>query len=289
MTLSQLFSTPNIVDWTRVKMVRHKDGRWDVADAIRRGDFEVYQAFQSRDVFDCDFILSFIGGESTTATFHCAYKVEGVHDGKLVGKLPETQEQFRSDHYYDLTPMDDFSDLKGRLVIEWGRGAVAWVQKFSEKEIIEILPKGQVRPFPGPLDLILGHQELKDVAKHPESYRNWITSLSQLSGVYVIQDTRNGKLYVGSASGDQGIWGRWAEYASNGHGGNLALKRLVRDEPAIYPDAFRYSIVQVFPGSADKQEVLNSEYLLMSKLGTKEYGLNMESQVSPPGSGLEEE
>jgi len=46
-----------------------------------------------------------------------------------------------------------------------------------------------------------------------------------------------GKLYVGSAYGDSGVWGRWREYARSGHGGNLHLRRLVQRDPA-YPGAF---------------------------------------------------
>ena len=33
--------------------------------------------------------------------------------------------------------------------------------------------------------------------------------LSNVAGVYVIADQATGKLYVGSATGDEGIWGRW--------------------------------------------------------------------------------
>jgi len=36
----------------------------------------------------------------------------------------------------------------------------------------------------------------------------WRTALGSVAGVYLISDTLTGKLYVGSATGEGGIWGR---------------------------------------------------------------------------------
>jgi hypothetical protein len=38
--------------------------------------------------------------------------------------------------------MPGFDDLKGRVVIEWGKGALAWHERTTSKEAIEVLPKG---------------------------------------------------------------------------------------------------------------------------------------------------
>ena len=45
-------------------------------------------------------------------------------------------------------------------------------------------------------------------------------------GVYLITDTSNGKMYVGSAYGENMILGRWKSYVKTGHGGNEGLKGL---------------------------------------------------------------
>ena len=37
---------------------------------------------------------------------------------------------------------------------------------------------------------------------------SWKTALSNVKGVYIIVDTKNGKQYVGSAYGDECIWQR---------------------------------------------------------------------------------
>ena len=48
----------------RVKLVRHKDARWDIDSRRRQGLFDVYQQYQSKPVFDgCDQIVAFVGEE----------------------------------------------------------------------------------------------------------------------------------------------------------------------------------------------------------------------------------
>lgn len=42
--------------------------------------------------------------------------------------------------------------------------------------------------------------------------------------MYLITDSSNGKKYVGSATGENMIWGRWKDYIANGNGGNIELK-----------------------------------------------------------------
>ena len=49
-------------------------------------------------------------------------------------------------------------------------------------------------------------------------------------GVYVITNTDNGKLYVGIATGRNGIYQRWKKYIDNGHGGNTELSKLVEQQ-----------------------------------------------------------
>ncbi len=59
-----------------VKLVRHKDSRFDL-EALRRTPwFDVYQQYQSRPVFDdCTQIVSFIGEEYPKSRFVGVYDV----------------------------------------------------------------------------------------------------------------------------------------------------------------------------------------------------------------------
>jgi len=51
----------------------------------------------------------------------------------------------------------------------------------------------------------------------------WKIALANQKGVYLITDSLNGKEYVGSATGENMIWGRWKDYIANG---NIELKSL---------------------------------------------------------------
>ena len=102
-------------------------------------------------------------------------------------------------YVYDLEEIEGFDDLKNRVVINWGKGALAWHQKMRDKgklrdkEVIEILPKGYVKEFPGFLDFVLRYDELTTIMKSPEANREWHTMLSSVAGIYLITDTKEGK------------------------------------------------------------------------------------------------
>lgn len=55
---------------------------------------------------------------------------------------------------------------------------------------------------------------------------NWKTALQNQKGVYLLTDKSNGKMYVGSAYGENMILGRWIAYIATGHGGNVELRKL---------------------------------------------------------------
>ena len=62
--------------------------------------------------------------------------------------------------------------------------------------------------------------------------------------IYLISDVTTGKRYVGSAYGEGGIWSRWCEYASNGHGGNVELRKLVTDPTLDYvAESFQFALL----------------------------------------------
>jgi hypothetical protein len=82
-----------------------------------------------------------------------------------------------------------------------------------------------------------------------------------------------GNKYIGSASGKEGILGRFKDYSKNGHGENVELKRLVEEDP-LYARNFYYSLLETLPLSCTKKEVEDREKLYKKKLFTREYGLN---------------
>jgi hypothetical protein len=261
----------------RSKLVRHQDKRWDMHDLLRRDWFDAYQSFQLKPRFDnLDYIISFVGVGGTRARLAGIFKVVGRQPGGM-GILPSGCPHIEwkdIPYFYELERQAGFEALEHRVVIEWGRGALAWHQYTTNKIVTEVLPKGhRLRLFTDYLNFTLTHAELRYLYVDPEANREWRARLSAVAGIYLILDTITGQQYVGSAYGTDGIWGRWAAYAANGHGGNRLLEELVAKSDT-YPDAFSYSVLQVLPKTVVSTETLEWECLYKEKLGSRAMGLN---------------
>lgn len=260
----------------RVKLVRHQDKRYDVTELVRQGLLELYQSYQSKPVFECDYIVSFIGVENSRARFHGVYRV----GGRLAAAERPLAPDFEypgfvspGGYFYDLVAVGGFEDLKGRLVIDWGKSALAWHQWLMNKEVVEILPSGYVREFPGYLDFVLSFDELRAIINSPASNREWHRMLAAVAGVCLILDSVTGKQYVGSAYGEAGILGRWSTYVDSGHAANKQLLDLVAGD-AEYARHFRFTILRTLPRTLTQPEVIAFEVLYKKKLGSRAFGLN---------------
>jgi hypothetical protein len=268
----------------RTKFVRHSDRkRCDVNELLRNGWLEFYQATQGKPRFrKCEQIVVFIATAKTKARFHAVYNVGREHDdGKLRPPKGFPRELSDYNYYYDLERQPGYERLENRIVVEWGTNAISWHQWYNQKgkepkdkEVFELLPDGQtLAPFRDYLDFTLTHLELKQLYAEENANREWRSRLAAVAGVYLILATETGKQYVGSASGANGIWGRWAAYAKNGDGGNKLLRELIAKDSA-YPEAFSYSILQVLPKTFARKEVIKSEERYKKKLGSRAVGLN---------------
>ncbi|MDG0789952.1 GIY-YIG nuclease family protein [Cohnella ginsengisoli] len=141
------------------------------------------------------------------------------------------------------------------------------------KQVIEILPSGYVKEFPGFDNLILNYDELATIIKNPDPNRVWHNMLKSVAGVYLIVDLTNGSQYVGSASGEEGILGRWKTYVDSQHGGNARLMELLSLEPDRYKH-FQFSILSALPRTLTKTQVISHEQKYKQKLGSRAFGLN---------------
>jgi hypothetical protein len=262
----------------RSKLVRHQDKRYDVHDLMRQGWLETYQALQKRPIFDnLDFIVSFVGLEGSRALLAGVYRVGQRKDASLISPpagCPLTNWFVPGEHHYELEKVSGYEGLEKRVVIDWGRGALAWHQKTTNKEVLEIRPPGaSLVVFQDYLEFTLTFSELKEIFQKPEANSEWRSRLSAVAGIYLILATRSGHQYIGSASGTGGIWGRWANYAKNGHGGNAELEKLLQSEEG-YPNSFTFSILQILPVTTARAEVLKRESYYKAKLGSRATGLN---------------
>jgi hypothetical protein len=85
---------------------------------------------------------------------------------------------------------------------------------------------------------------------------------------------RSGQLYVGSATGEGGIWQRWCQYAATGHGGNVELKELMQHEGGQGANGLRYSILEIADVHASHEDILQRESHWKKILLTRAHGLN---------------
>jgi hypothetical protein len=252
------------LDKARVKLVRHKDSRLEYRDLLKdKESLLKYQKEQSKEIFkDTDYIVSFIGQESTKALLFGIFKV---------GDVSEKNDKY----YYELSEVKLCEELIDRAIIDWGRGARKWDQWYERnpKQILEILPKGYLGEFPGLTNFVLDFQELKRLIDNPDANRDWKYHLSSVNGIYMILDTKKGDQYIGSASGKNGIWQRWGDYVKTKHCENVRLEKLFKSDKN-YQKNFQFTVLQSLPSNLSRIEVEKIETLYKVKFGTKVHGLN---------------
>lgn len=206
-----------------------------------------------------------------------------VTDGGLRSRFVATYENLgevagerTAEHrYFDLRPSSLLSQLSNRLVIEWSKDPVNWAKSgraASDFRVIEIADR-QAVPFPGFDRVVISWRQLQDVVADPR-YSAWRTALSTVKGIYAIVDATNGKLYIGKADGQERILQRWSAYAKDGHGGNVALKKLLDSDPD-HRQNFRYSILRVFGPNVPTAEVNEAESHFKNAFLTRTWVYNL--------------
>lgn len=265
------------VEPSKVKLVRHGNKEIPIRETFldNLARFEAYQSFQKPNKFGKAISLAvFAPYYKTTAIFLGLWDIEGYIENSKFSEetllvlrkydLPESW--YNHAAMYGLKRNDILDDLSERLVIEWGAATVAWVQS-KDKEVVEIKGKNSIGDFQSFSLVDLDFHDLKNLIQFPDTNLTWMRALSSVNGVYLIKDKISGKLYVGSAYGDQGIYGRWSAYAKNGHGGNQELIDL---DPAN----FQFSILETVPATTTADGVIDCENRWKEKLGTRKFGLN---------------
>mgnify|MGYP006287245989 CR=1 FL=1 len=243
------------------------NGEDNPLDVYLAGNFDEWQRWQTRKNFARRFVLSLISMPGADR-----WLFAGVHHSAA----PEWFEEHKL-YRYKLTEDQSFNELNGRLVASFRRpgrqsylNAEKWDADILVSEIYaECLSIGE---FPGFKAVNLTHEELNLVVR--QSLESWRIALSNVAGVYLISDTFSGKLYVGSASGEGGIWQRWACYATDGHGGNIELRRLVAEAGVERAKKFRYSILEIADVHASREDILKRESHWKDILMSRAYGLN---------------
>lgn len=222
----------------------------------------------ARDDFSRDYIFSLIDfyPERETWLFGGAYK---VLSRKVAIGAPG----------YEVELLPDSAPLIGRLKVRLKRPGRAKAFNFEKHyqriEVAEVLSTPYTgEPFPGyeAIDLTFSKME----AVHAIQRSDWKASLESVKGIYLITDDKTGKRYVGSASGDEGIWSRWACYLKTGHGNNAGLIEVIKREGLEYArQNFRFTLLEYRSMKADNKAITDRETFWKRALLTRgDYGYN---------------
>ena len=261
---------------SRAKITRHETDDLDVRRLLAEGYFEEYQNFQGRPVFEADHVVSAIGYGPGLARFIGVFrKVGRLPKGarKLSRGFPYQRMRVSHCYFYKLIRDRRYKDLEGRVVFRWNGREIGWCQIFRDNEVVEVLPSGFVRPFPGYYDFILTFAQLEAILASPAAHPDWHRMLAAVGGIYLLTDSRTGQQYVGSAYGSGGILGRWRSYVREKHGGNKRLKQLLARRPNAFR-RFTFTVLRTLDRNLSKREAYQFEKLFKDKLGSRAIGLN---------------
>ena len=204
---------------------------------------------------DLTFLFIKIYRQKNLWLFVDAYKITDANGHKAVN--PVTHKEYNS---ANAERLHEYEPFLGRLVVEWKNLSQQFYyvkpEIINSIELKEILPLPYLESgesFPGYEAVSKTYRELRNII----TKQDWCDALSNVYGVYVLTDESNGKQYVGSATGEQGVYGRWSTYLDDGYDKteendkdypNKGLKELVESDTIDYiKNNFRYSILECFP------------------------------------------
>lgn len=185
----------------------------------------------------------------------------------------------RASKRYKVEYTKQYSDIIGRLILDYsGENKRATVFKpsyiYENSQISGVYEhrfKGE--PFISFEEINHEFSAIEIVIKN--ELPDWKVALSSVFGIYLISDEKAGKHYVGSAYGDEGIWGRWRSYVNSYHASNEDLVELFeRKSEKYFRKHFKFSILEIISSSSTKEDVINKESLWKRKLFSREHGYN---------------
>lgn len=272
------------VNESRIKLVRHSS---DVQPdsfiynkykgsvyKLYRTDYALFKEWQSEQsdskMKNVDYLVVFLAEEG------CECRFIGVY--RNYGPKRATGNGFSE---YAIEEVEGFEGLKDKVVIDWGKGTLSWMQNWQStknvRRIDQVNTGDDIPYFIRYEDVILSFSQLQKVVEDKE----WKSKLESLNCVYMILDKETGKQYVGVTYKDMktgiknGILGRWTEYAKTGHGNNKLLVALLAEKGISYADQnFQWTILETLPLNVTPKVAIDRESLYKKKFGTREHGYN---------------
>lgn len=272
------------VNESRIKLVRHSS---DVQPdsliynkykgsvyKLYRTDYALFKEWQSEQsdskMKNVDYLVVFLAEEGCECRFIGVYRNYGPK--RVTGNGVSE---------YAIEEVEGFEGLKDKVVIDWGKGTLSWMQNWQStknvRRIDQVNTGDDIPYFIRYEDVILSFSQLQKVVEDKE----WKSKLESLNCVYMILDKETGKQYVGVTYKDMkpgiknGILGRWTEYAKTGHGNNKLLVALLAEKGISYADQnFQWTILETLPLNVTPKVAIDRESLYKKKFGTREHGYN---------------
>lgn len=173
---------------------------------------------------------------------------------------------------YKYEDLPEYKKYIWRLIVRFKNNSQTLIRK-AEK-VIENCYVSEILPdifsndvFPGYEKVNISWSDMKRVLEKD----NWKTALQNQKGIYLLTDTSNGKMYVGSAYGKDMILWRWKGYLNTGHWWNVELKKLTFDHIKQY---FRFSILDIYKSTTEDQIIINRESWWKEVLQCRRFGYN---------------
>lgn len=234
-------------------------------EAFFEGKFKEWQEWQTRRNFSCNMVVSLIDLGASKWLFAGVYKILGCEN--------------KSEKHiaYSTELLEGQDDILGRVIVHHkrkGRASYLWGKSINKEfEIYEIREKKlTVEEFPGYNAVLVSFAKLRIIIN--QNIQSWRGALTKIKGVYLLTDTASGKLYIGSATGNYGIWDRWSSYLNNGHGGNKELKVLLHDNGDDYKNYFQFSILEIADFHVSDEYIIERENYWKDVLQSRKFGYN---------------
>jgi len=241
---------------------------------LYRTDYALFKEWQSEQsdskMKNVDYLVVFLAEEGCECRFIGVYRNYGPKRATGNGVSE-----------YAIEEVEGFEGLKDKVVIDWGKGTLSWMQNWQStknvRRIDQVNTGDDIPYFIRYEDVILSFSQLQKVVEDKE----WKSKLESLNCVYMILDKETGKQYVGVTYKDMkpgiknGILGRWTEYAETGHGNNKLLVALLAEKGISYADQnFQWTILETLPLNVTPKVAIDRESLYKKKFGTREHGYN---------------
>lgn len=265
----------NVIDLMNLLEVNLEDAKIHLAiksttcplDEYLAGTFENWQSIQTRRNFERKWIISLIQSSANNI-----WMFAGIFES-IDTKFDKSLDNYK----YQTKLTNKAEALNGRLFVKFkrpGRASYLNAENYlHDLKIHEIIPeKFKHADFSNYRSVDLSWKSLDNIISN--EITSWKNALSSVSGIYLISDTQSGRMYVGSANGQDGLWGRWKNYIETFHGGNQTFKKMFKKEGIRPFQDFRFSILETHSIEISDPELISHENRWKERLMTRTFGFN---------------